>query len=160
MKFAMNEADKNRLLDKVLNKGEYYKFKIWGVLMANDKEYREIVAVSSSFNPVLSGTVAGALGSLSNKYSYIGMTDKTINFIILDNFNASKVKERLIIPITEIINANVKNSFIPKRKVATIKLKDPTKLKISLMENAIGTDIKNQKEGVDAFCEFLKSKKV
>lgn len=159
MKFAMNEADKNKLLDEILNEGESYKFKIWGVIMADAKTYSGIAALSSTINhSFLSGSVSGALGALSNNYSYIGITDKNINFIIVDNFNASNVKNRLSLPISEIISAKVKKSFIiPKRKVATVVFKDTMKLKISLMENALFTDLKNQKEGVEAFCEFIES---
>lgn len=43
---------------------------------------------------------------------------------------------------------------MPGRKVVTVYF-EKNKLKISLMNNAIGSDIQGQKENVERFCQMI-----
>ena len=53
-----------------------------------------------------------------------------------------------------ITKAEVKGGLLPGRKVVTVYF-GKNKLKISLMNNAIGSDIQGQKENVERFCQMI-----
>ena len=48
----------------------------------------------------------------------------------------------------------MKGGLLPGRKVVLLHF-GKTKMKISLMNNAIGSDIQNQKENVEKFCQAV-----
>ena len=52
------------------------------------------------------------------------------------------------------IRDRVKGGLLPGRKVVLLHF-GKTKMKISLMNNAIGSDIQNQKENVEKFCQAV-----
>ena len=146
---TMNEKDKNEMLDSILNEKEEYLCKLWGVLMADSKTYSAIGGLSA-----IVGGGAAALGALSNAYCYIGVTEQHLNFVVVDSVNVRNIKNRISIPMECITKAEVKGGFLPGRKVVMLYFgKD--KLKISLMNNAIGSDIQGQKENVERFCQMI-----
>lgn len=53
-----------------------------------------------------------------------------------------------------ITKAEVKGGLLPGRKVVTVYF-EKNKLKISLMNNAIGSDIQGQKENVERVCQMI-----
>lgn len=146
---TMNEKDKNEMLDSILNEKEVYLCKLWGVLMADAKTYAAIGGLSA-----IVGGGAAALGALSNAYCYIGVTEQHLNFVVVDPVNVRNIKNRISIPMECITKAEVKGGFLPGRKVVMVYLgKD--KLKISLMNNTMGSDIQGQKENVEKFCQMV-----
>ena len=82
------------------------------------------------------------------------MTENNINFVIVDSVNVSKIKNSISIPKSSITKAEVKGGILPGRKVVLLHF-GKTKMKISLMNNAIGSDIQNQKENVEKFCQTV-----
>lgn len=146
---TMNEKDKNEMLGAILAEGETYQCKLWGTIMADAKTYAAIGGIS-----LIAGSGAAALGALSNAYCYLGMTENNINFVIVDSVNVSKIKNSISIPKSSITKAEVKGGLLPGRKVVLLHF-GKTKMKISLMNNAIGSDIQNQKENVEKFCQAV-----
>ena len=128
---TMNEKDKNEMLDSILNEKEEYLCKLWGVLMADSKTY-----------------------AASNAYCYIGVTEQHLNFVVVDSVNVRNIKNRISIPMECITKAEVKGGLLPGRKVVTVYF-EKNKFKISLMNNAIGSDIQGQKENVERFCQMI-----
>ena len=141
---TMNEKDKNEMLDSILNEKEEYLCKLWGVLMADAKTYAAIGGLSA-----IVGGGAAALGALSNAYCYIGATEQHLNFVVVDSVNVRNIKNRISIPMECITKAEVKGGFLPGRKVVMLYFG------ISLMNNAIGSDIQGQKENVERFCQMI-----
>ncbi len=147
---TMNEKDKNEMLEAICIKQEAYLCKLWGVLMADAKTYAAIGGLSA-----IVGGAASALGSLSNAYCYIGVTEQHLNFVVVDSVNVRNIKNRISIPIECITKAEVKGGLLPGRKVVMVYF-GKEKLKISLMNNAIGSDIQGQKENVEKFCQIIR----
>ncbi|BCN29320.1 hypothetical protein [Anaeromicropila herbilytica] len=137
----LNESDKNELLGRALKDGENYKAKVWGCLMANAKTIMLFGAIGGAFS--------GAAGALSNEYCYVGLTDSKLVFIVMRTMDCSQVKGAFEIPFSNIDRVKVKKSLIPGRHVLKI-YRGKDSLKLSLVTNTIGTDLKNQKEGVEA----------
>ena len=142
---TMNEQEKGDYLQQLIESEECYHFQIWGTIMADAKAYLAIGAVSSITMPGVA-----ALGVLSNAYCYIGGTDNSLNFVIVDSINVNKVKNILKIPLSSVTNKKVKKSFIPGRTIIELYI-GKEKMKIALMNNTWGTDLKNQKEGIEVF---------
>lgn len=79
--------------------------------------------------------------------------------VCLHNFDMSQVKNVITIPFNEINEIKIKKSIIPGRNIVKIKCYQNTRLKISVMNNPIGTDIINQKENAEKFFDILKNVK-
>ena len=88
---------------------------------------------------------AAALGALSNVYCYLGVTEQHLNMVIVNSVNVSKIENRLSLPLSSITKAEVKGGLLPGRKVVMLHF-GKEKMKISLMNNAIGSDIQRQIE--------------
>jgi len=139
---TMNEKDKNEMLEAILKESEAYQCKLWAVIMAGADTY------------ALTGGAAAALGALSNAYCYLGITEKHLNMVIVNSVNVSKIENRLSLPLNSITKAEVKGGLLPGRKVVMLHF-GKEKMKISLMNNAIGSDIQGQKENVEMFCQIV-----
>jgi len=137
---TLNEKDKNELLGQALIEGESYKAKVWGCLMADTKTLMQFAAVGGSF--------AGAMGALSNQYCYVGMTNLRFVFYVMETFDCSKVKYAFEVPFVQIEKVKVKKSLLPGRHVVNVFIGKQC-LKLSLVTNTIGSDIQNQKQGVE-----------
>lgn len=148
---TMNERDKNEMLNAIAGEGETYQCRLWGTIMADAKTYARIGGLSP-----IAGSGAAALGALSNAYCYLGMTEKNINFVIIDSIDVSKVKNRLSVPVGNIGKAEVKKGLIPGRTTVILHIEN-TKMKLILMNNTVGSDIKGQKENVEKFCQLVKN---
>ena len=144
---TMNEKDKNEMLEAILNESEAYQCKLWAVIMAGADTYALIGGLST-----LTGGAAAALGALSNAYCYMGITEKHLNMVIVNSVNVSKIENRL--SLNSITKAEVKGGLLPGRKVVMLHF-GKEKMKISLMNNAIGSDIQGQKENVEMFCQIV-----
>ena len=143
---TMNEKDKNEMLEAILKENEAYQCKLWAVIMAGADTYALIGGLST-----LTGGAAAALGALSNAYCYLGVTEKHLNMVIVNSVNVSKIENRLSLPLSSITKAEVKGGLLPGRKVVMLHFG----MKISLMNNAIGSDIQGQKENVEMFCQIV-----
>ena len=143
---TMNEKDKNEMLEAILNENEAYQCKLWAVIMAGADTYALIGGLST-----LTGGAAAALGALSNAYCYLGVTEQ---HLIVNSVNVSKIENRLSLPLSSITKAEVKGGLLPGRKVVMLHF-GKEKMKISLMNNAIGSDIQGQKENVEMFCQIV-----
>jgi len=99
----MNEKDKNKMLEAILNKNEAYQCKLWAVIMAGADTYALIGGLST-----LTGGAAAALGALSNVYCYLGVTEQHLNMVIVNSVNVSKIENRLSLPLSSITKAEVK----------------------------------------------------
>ena len=97
---------------------------------------------------------AAALGALSNVYCYLGVTEQHLNMVIVNSVNVSKIENPLSLPLSSITKAEVKGGLLPGRKVVMLHF-GKEKMKISLMNNAIGSDIQRQKENVEMFCQIV-----
>jgi len=141
---TLNEKHKNELLGQALKEGESYKAKVWGCLMADTKTLMLFGTVGGS----IGGTaLAGAMGALSNQYCYVGMTDSRFVFYVMETFDCYKVKCAFEVSFEQIEKVKVKKSILPGRSVVYI-YSSKQRLKLSLVTNTIGTDIKDQKEGI------------
>ena len=145
---TLNEKDKNELLGQALKEGESYEAKVWGCLMADTKTLMSFAAVG--------GSLAGAMGALTNQYCYVGMTNSKFVFYVMETFDCYKVKGAFEVSFAQIEKVKVKKSLLPGRHVIKIYVSKQC-LKLSLATNTIGTDIQNQKEGIAMILEEIKN---
>lgn len=124
-----------------------YQCKIWATIMANNDVLMEYA--------LKYGASAGSAGALTNEYCYIGLNEDRLDIVVLNNFSAKKEYE-FSIQLNDITKIKIKKSIIPSRRVLILYLNDNKEIKISIMNNAIGTNIKNQKENVNILIEKLK----
>ena len=93
---------------------------------------------------------------MKNKFVIVCLiiTEQHLNFVVVDSVNVRNIKNRISIPMECITKAEVKGGLLPGRKVVTVYF-EKNKLKISLMNNAIGSDIQGQKENVERVCQMI-----
>ncbi|HEX3037705.1 MAG TPA: hypothetical protein VHO94_01770 [Oscillospiraceae bacterium] len=154
---TLNEKDKNNLLGQALREGESYKAKAWGCLMADTKTLMLFAAIGGPLGGPLGGALGGAIGALTNEYCYVGMTNTRFVFYVMETFDCSKVKYAFEVAFQQIEKAKVQKSLLPGRHVIKIYIGKQC-LKLSLVANTIGTDIQNQKEGIEAIIAELKER--
>lgn len=136
MSFTMSAAKRDELLNSILSPEESYKAKVWITIMASTPKFLGYAIL-----------LGGAGGALSNKYGYMGVTEKALNLITVGSVNVNEVKDKFSIPLNDITEIKVKKGLFGKR---TLMLKmENESMKISVMDNAIGSDIKDQKENAD-----------
>lgn len=159
MSIRMSESDKNTILNTYKPNNESYKAMMWGVIMASSKDLVNATMIGTASSLVLGaalgGGVAGAFGALSNQSCYIGLTESQIIFCTLGSFNVSEIKSVFSIPLNQIKKIKKKFSIIPGRTILMLYISKNNTLKLSLMNNSIGSDIKNQKENVQCFLNTL-----
>ncbi|MEF9917396.1 MAG: hypothetical protein RR746_08570 [Lachnospiraceae bacterium] len=150
MNLVMNEKDKNDMLNTLLTEQESYKVTIWGTIMADAKDYMKWGTAS-----LVIGSGAAAIGgALSNAYCYIGITNKHLNFVVVESFDVTKEKQKFSISLAEISKVKLKNGFVPGRKVICL-YNGNKKIKLALMSHAMGSKLEGQAEGVKIICESL-----
>lgn len=138
----ISQEQMDEYLNNMLNSNEYYQSKIWATIMANNKVILDYVL-----------KYGGAVGALSNTYCYIGLLPNKLNIVTLDKFTA-KSQSQYSIKLTDITNLKIKKSIIPGRRLLIFNV-GKEKIKVSIMNNAIGTNISNQKENVKALLNNL-----
>ncbi|MBE6159540.1 MAG: hypothetical protein E7157_00620 [Lactobacillales bacterium] len=124
-----------------------YESKIWATIMANNDVLMEYA--------LKYGASAGSVGALTNEYCYIGLIEDRLDVVVLNNFSSKKEYE-FSINLNDITKIKIKKSIIPNRRVLILYLNNNKEIKISIMNNAKGTNIKNQKENVNLLIEKLK----
>lgn len=153
MSLLMKEKDKEEMLNKIKDKNENFEAKMWGTLMLSNKDLIVNSFQYSGPGPAGAG-MAGASGALSNRYCYCGMTETGIYFVIVKTMKVNEIEETFKLPYDAITKVKIKSSIIPGRKVVHI-YSDLGKYHLSLMNNAIGSDIRGQKEAVKYFCDHI-----
>ncbi len=142
MAAVMNEEDKKRMLDEILADGESYQVKIWGTIMADAKTLALIGAI-----------VGGVGGAFTNAYCYVGLTEKHLNFAVVDSIKVDVLRNQISIPLESVKGVKVKKGLFG-RTVVNMDLGD-SKMKLSLVNNTIGSKLVGQKEGVEKLTEVL-----
>ena len=148
MQWSMKVKDRDENLNRLIEEGEQFDCKIWATIM------------ESTFNLMkhvmgLPPALAGAAGALSNQYCYIGISKRKMYISIIETFKPEEETASLVIPFSEIKKAKIKWGVIPKRKVLVLYFCSNEKMKISVMSNAIGSDIKDQQENARKFFELI-----
>lgn len=160
MSLKMSEEDKNRLLDQAsVSNGNDYKVKLWACIMADAKDMTAIGGLATVAIYSLS-TVAGAaavgLSALNNEYCYVGLTGNEIIICVVKKIDCSKEKYTIKIPLSNITSVSIRQNKLFKRSVARIQI-GSSSLTLSLMDNAIGTNIRGQKENVEKLLDALRA---
>ncbi len=139
MALLMNDTDMDRMLNEICPKGETYRAKAWGTIMAGTAE-------------VLT------LGALSNTYCYLGISEHYLVIAIVGTLNIDTIKGKICLPFDKIESVSVKHGIFPSQRIIKLNSEN-VKLKISLINNPLGAKVKNQKEGMNGICEALTSLK-
>ena len=165
MTLRMKTADMEKMLHEVVALDKKLNCTLWGVIMKSNGELLKNnlpigMAVGAVLGVVMAGAVGGAMGALSNIYCYIGCTDTSIHIVCIHSFDVSKVKAVITIPYNEISSIKIKRSLIPGGHIILIRCFQNSRLKISVMNNSIGTDMKNQKENAHKFFDILSNVRV
>ncbi len=155
---AINERDKNVYLDALLKEDEEYSFKIYGAIEASMKDIMPYTLLGTLGS--LGSGVGAATGALQNKFCYMGVTQKNINFVVLETFHPDRIEEKMTIPLSKIAKIKRKISLIPSQTFVIFEMTErdnkgkKIKMKFRASTFLIGSDIKDQKEGVLALKVF------
>lgn len=147
----MNEKDKKLFLDEIKPKNENYLAYVWGTIMADAK-----ALVTASGISLLIGSVGAALGALSNEYCYIGMTENYLAFVVVGSINVKQVKYRFVIKLSDVKSVKVKRNKLLGRTVISFNHGEG-KIKLSLVNNTIGSDMVGQREGVEFISNVIEN---
>ena len=148
MKFALNVKDRDEKLGAFLGNKQKFDCKIWAVIIENTANLmRKSIYFSSDF--------AGLTGDLSGKYCYIGVMDSKLFFAVVDSFNVEKDNYNLIVPFSNLKQVKIKGGIIPGKKVVLLYFVEGGFMKVSVMNNAIGSDISDQKENATRFLQLI-----
>jgi len=148
MKFSLNVKDRDEKLGAFLGNKQQYDCKIWAVIMKNTANLMgKSIYFGSDF--------AGLTGDLAGMYCYIGIMNSRLFFSIVDSFNVEKNSYNLIVPFDDLKQVKVKGGIIPGRKVILLYFVEDGIMKISVMNNAIGSDINDQKENATRFLQLI-----
>ena len=129
----MNEQDMDYMLGNMAIENEKYTAKVWAVVMSMNNSKQS---------------------ALNNKYCYLGLTQNTINIVMINSFNIKSIENQITVPLNTITKVKVKKSFIPQRRIVIIET-DSYKMKISVMLNSIGADLPKQKDYAELLFERL-----
>lgn len=146
--FNLNEKDKNEMLDAVLKKREFYRCRLCGRFKAGILMYKKM---GGWFLP---RRTYGLYGEIDNERCYLGMTEKRIYVVIIDSVNAGRIREKLAIPMADVIKTEMKRNLKEEQTAVILHSKD-FKVKITLPDHMTGTDIQGQKKNVEKFCGLL-----
>lgn len=148
MAMTMCKKDRDEKLNNLIPDSERFDCMIWATIMENTVDL-----VKKPW--FLNSALGGAAGALTNQYCYMGISNKTLYISVIKTFKVTKESYNLAIPFAEIKDVKIKGTLIPKRKVLMLYFEDKKKMKIAVMSNAIGTDIKDQQENASKFFEII-----
>lgn len=143
MPLTMNEQSKNNELKHLLLENETYISRTWASLVSSTPRLLTY-CVDDNMHP--------KIGS-SNIYCYIGLSNTFLGIITLHSLDVTKVTGRFRIPLDEIKNIELKNGIM--KCSATIEFENE-RFKLLWINEALGTDMKQQRKNIKAFCEYFK----
>jgi hypothetical protein len=148
MQLAMSQKSRDLRLNALISEAAKYDCKVWAVIMESN-----IVLMNKDI--LLNPVDESLLGALSNQYCYLGVCNDRLYFSIIKTLNVEEEKYSMIIPFSEIEKVEIKSGIITKRRILVLHFSDGDKLRVSVTSNAIGTDIKDQKENADRLFELV-----
>jgi hypothetical protein len=90
---------------------------------------------------------------LINSYAYLGLTEKTINFVALNPLDVTKVTGLFSIPRDQITKIDIQKKNL---SYVVIFHLDTESIRIKMNLFAVGTDMKDQRKNVESFIKNLK----
>ena len=145
MEFVMRAEKRDKFLNDMLCEGESYKGKVWITIMASTAKLLKYAAI-----------YGGAGGALSNTYGYMGLTDGALNFVTVGNVNVDSVKDRFCIPLNSITGIKIRRGYFGGRLLYLYF--ENESMKISIMNNALFSNIKDQRENADRLLAALQTR--
>lgn len=146
-KWILCRQDRDEKLGNLISSDEQFECKIWATIMATDIELLKKTWYLGMF--------AGAAGAFTNQYCYMGICNSKLYVSVVETFAVERERYNLAIPFQDIKKVKVKGGILPKRKVVYLYGADNKKMKIAVMLNAIGSDIKDQEPNALKFFELL-----
>lgn len=140
---SMNEQDKHAFLNEMRRGGEIYQAEVWGTVTADKKTQAMFSTLPSKM-------------ALADVYAYIGMSEENINIVAVNTQNPDVIIGRMRLPFAKITSAEIHAGLIPGRKTVELTV-DGRAVRIRLNSNTLGTDLKNQKEGIRKITDRLKA---
>ena len=134
--------------------GETFSCMLWGTVYADISNFQDHSAASIA---VASTLQAGVAGSLNNAFCYIGLTDKSIYVIGLDAYNTSRITASFALPLANITLLNIRKA--PLGASHTIEIESGEYVSLTVKGTSIGTNIKDQKDRMNAFLASMETLK-
>lgn len=142
MALTMNVESMHHELSKMLTEHETYLASAWASIVTNTPKLMHYAIQQDK---------PSKIGS-SNIYCYIGLTKEHLNIVTLHSLDVTRVTGYFHIPLCDIQSTEVKNGLL--KSSATLNFKGE-KLKLFWINQASGTNLKNQRKQVKILCEQL-----
>ena len=156
MGLSLKQEEMVEFLEDAKAPGETFKCMLWGTVYASYSSFQNHSAVSKL---VADSAGAGVAGSLNNAFCYIGLTDQCLYVIGLDTYNTSIITASFALPLANVTLLNIRKA--PFGASHTIEIESGDYVSLTVKGVSIGTNIKDQKERMQAFLaeiEAIKSK--
>lgn len=152
MELFLSAEERDSKLNNLLQENEILECKIWATIMESTAN---LIKLSIYTSAIYGSAIGGAMGALTNQYCFMGISNKKLLISVVKTFKLTEENYNLVIPFDKIKDVKIKGSVIPGRKVIILTYENNEKMKISIMSNAIGSNIKDQKENSIKFLELI-----
>lgn len=142
MALTMNEKSMDVELQKLLHENEKLKARAWACILTSTPK---LLSYSTNDKRVKIGA--------STIYCYVGLSDTFLHLVTLNSLDVTKVTGNFRIPLEDIKQTTIKNGLL--KSSATIDF-GKEKIKILWVNQAAGTDMKNQRKNVKIICDSLR----
>lgn len=143
MALTMNKESMNSELNKLLTGDERYKAKTWATIQTSTPKLLTYCTEQGK---------RPKIGS-SHIYCYVGLTESFLNIVTLLSLDVTKTTGSFRIPLKDIEKADVKSGLL---KCSAVLDFGQEKIKILWVNQASGTDLKEQRKNVKVICDYLK----
>lgn len=141
MAITLNEKSMMEELKSLLQEDEKYVSVSWATLSNRTPKLSEFMQEGE----------LNKIGS-SNIYSYVGVTKTSLNIVTLNPLDVTRVTGRFKIPLHGIQNISIKNNLL---RCSITFFFGKENITINWLKGAGGTGIKNQRNYVQRFVDFL-----
>ena len=149
MGLSLKKEEMVQFLESAKSQDERFKHMLWGTVIAKLPSIQNRSAASQVM--LFFSHVPGVAGTPDNAFCYIGITEKSLYVIALDTYDTSKIIGTFILPFVEITSLAVWKAMFGASHTVEIECGEHGHISLTVKNTSIGTDIKDQKERVEAF---------
>ena len=146
MGLSLKQKEMVEFLEAAKQGNESFITMLWGTIIAELPliEGRTAVSAIMQFMPV-----GGVAAMPNNAFCYIGVSDRSLYAIALDAYNTSKIIGTFVVPFNRMSALQVRKTMLGSYVVDAIC--EDGSVNLTVKNTSLGTDIKDQKQRVEAF---------
>jgi len=155
MGLSLKQEEMLEFLEAAKTESESFSVMLWGTAYASASKFQDRSAAS---NMIIGEGGGGVVGSVNNAFCYIGLTDQCLYAIAVDSYNTSKVIGTIKVPFAQITSLNVRKAAFGASHTVEVSFGDDF-VSLTVKSTSVGTNIKDQKERMNAFLSQVEALK-